>query len=283
VDQWGLIECSHVDQSQKTKEAHSMRKSLYLLAVFALVLTGIAVTGTGCGGKKTSPQPPAANPTTPGVGAATPNATAPSISLTASPAAINRGQTSTISWRTSNATEVIIDGGIGTVEATGSRTVSPTSSITFTARATGPGGSATAEARVTVNEAVDTVIVPTTKPLSEVEWFLATIKDAFFDYDSYEIREDARQALIENAKALNQSDRRNVRITIEGHCDERGSEAYNLALGDKRANAARDFLISQGVDPARIDAISYGEEKPFLLGHDEEAWRQNRRAHVVMR
>jgi len=258
-----------------------MRKSLYMLAILGVVLTGIAVTGTGCG-KKVAPQPPAVTPPpTPPVGRT--SLPAPTISLTASPAAINRGQTSTISWRTSNATEVNIDGGIGTVEASGSRIVAPTASITFTARASGPGGSATAEARVTVSEATDIAIVPTSRPLSDGEWFVSSVKDVFFDYDSYELRDDARQSLIEDAKALNASDRKHIRITIEGHCDERGSEAYNLALGDKRANAARDFLIAQGVDPARIDAISYGEEKPFLLGHDEDAWRQNRRAHLVMR
>jgi peptidoglycan-associated lipoprotein len=87
--------------------------------------------------------------------------------------------------------------------------------------------------------------------------------------------------LTQNARALNE--RRGIRITIEGHCDERGSEAYNLALGDKRANAAKEFLVAQGIDPARIDIISYGEERPFAQGHDEETWKQNRRAHFAMR
>jgi len=87
--------------------------------------------------------------------------------------------------------------------------------------------------------------------------------------------------LMDSARVL--KERPNIRFTIEGHCDERGSEAYNLALGSKRADAARAFLVSQGIDPARIDTISYGEERPFATGHDEESWKQNRRAHLVMR
>jgi peptidoglycan-associated lipoprotein len=257
-----------------------MRKSLYLLAVIALLLVGIAVTGTGC---KTKVQPPPATKAPAPTGEqVAPTSPAPTISLTALPAAINRGQVSTLSWRTTNASEVVIDGGVGTVEASGNRTVSPSTSTTFTARATGPGGTATAEARVTVSE-VSGVIPPIETPVSAVDLFPKVIKDAFYDYDSYELREEARQALIEDARALSGDVLRMVRITIEGHCDERGSEAYNLALGDKRANAARDFLIAQGIDPARIDTISFGEEKPFATGHDEESWRQNRRAHFVMR
>ena len=72
-------------------------------------------------------------------------------------------------------------------------------------------------------------------------------------------------------------------VTIEGHCDERGTNAYNLALGEKRANAAKDYLVSLGVDGGRITTISYGEEKPFDAGHDETAWTKNRRGHFVVK
>ena len=73
-----------------------------------------------------------------------------------------------------------------------------------------------------------------------------------------------------------------VKIQIEGHCDERGSNKYNMALGDKRANAARDYLVSLGIDASRVTTISYGEERPFVEGHDEAAWSQNRRGHFVV-
>jgi len=117
--------------------------------------------------------------------------------------------------------------------------------------------------------------------ISDSEFFSNTIKDAFFDYDQYNIRDDAREALIADAAALKQ--RPGIRITIEGHCDERGSERYNLALGDRRANAAKEFLVGQGIDSSRIDTVSYGKERNFCEEHTEECWQLNRRAHVVMR
>ncbi len=258
-----------------------MIKALHPLALITVLLAAVALTGTGCAKHQATLTAPT-TPTTPAQATeVTATPPAPTLSLTVSPAAIVKGQSSTLTWRTTDATEVTIDGGIGTVEASGSRTVSPSSSTTYHAHATGLGGVADAEARLTVSsEGLE--VVPTTAPrLSDTLWFPDNVKDAFFDYDSYDIRDDARQALLNDARAM--KERSNIRITIEGHCDERGSESYNLALGDKRANAAKAFLVAQGIDPARIDTISYGEEKPFALGHDEAAWAQNRRAHFVMR
>jgi peptidoglycan-associated lipoprotein len=102
---------------------------------------------------------------------------------------------------------------------------------------------------------------------------------AFFDYDSYTLREDARGALDQDAKLLR--DNPNVKITIEGHCDERGTDEYNQALGEKRAQAARDYLVKAGIQTARLSIISYGKERPFDPGHDEAAWSKNRRAHFT--
>lgn len=257
-----------------------MRKALYPLAVTAALLAAIAVMGSGCSKRPAAPTAPTA-PTPAPATEVTPTPPAPTLSLTASPAAIVKGQSSTLTWRTTNAIEVTIDGGIGTVEASGSRTVAPASSATYHARASGLGGVADAEARVTVSSEGAEVIPPTPRTLTDAEIWTRDAKDAFFDYDSYDVRDDARQALLDDARIM--KERPTIRITIEGHCDERGSEAYNLALGDKRANAAKAFLVAQGIDAARIDTISYGEEKPFAPGHDESAWAQNRRAHFVMR
>jgi len=105
------------------------------------------------------------------------------------------------------------------------------------------------------------------------------LSDAFFDFDSYTLRDDARNALTDDGKQLVGATR--VSVTVEGHCDERGTNDYNLALGQKRADAAKDFLVSYGVDGARVSTISYGETRPFDLGHDETAWAKNRRAHLV--
>jgi len=166
------------------------------------------------------------------------------------------------------------------VEASGSRRVNPTESTTYVARATGPGGNAVAEARVTV--AVPAVVAPPPAPsITDIEFFNANIKDIFFEYDKYEIRDDARLILQDNARALTQ--RGSIKLSIEGHCDERGSEKYNLALGDKRANSVRDFLIGQGVSSDRIDTVSYGKERPFCQEQSEACWQLNRRAHFVIR
>jgi peptidoglycan-associated lipoprotein len=106
------------------------------------------------------------------------------------------------------------------------------------------------------------------------------LKDVFFDYDQYDIRADQRDAMAADAEWMKKWP--TVKIQIEGHCDERGSNKYNMALGDKRANAARDFLVSLGIDATRITTLSYGEERPFVEGQTEGAWSQNRRGHFVV-
>jgi peptidoglycan-associated lipoprotein len=106
------------------------------------------------------------------------------------------------------------------------------------------------------------------------------LKDVFFDFDKAVLREDAKQTLAENIQWLRANPR--VRIQVEGHSDERGTNEYNLALGDLRAKTVRDFLVAGGVNAKRISVISYGEERPFVLGHDEEAWQWNRRGHFVV-
>lgn len=107
------------------------------------------------------------------------------------------------------------------------------------------------------------------------------LQDVFFDYDRHVIREDARKALLDNAEFLKQN--KHVRITIEGHCDERGTIEYNVALGERRAVVVKSFLKDLGVDPNRIKIVSYGKEKPFCSEHGVQCWQKNRRAHIVVR
>ncbi len=104
---------------------------------------------------------------------------------------------------------------------------------------------------------------------------------AFFAYDSDALDEAARTVLDRNAKLLRE--RSGVRVTIEGHCDERGTVEYNQALGERRAQAAAAYLAAAGVPMSRIDVVSFGKERPFDEGHDESAWARNRRAHFVLR
>jgi peptidoglycan-associated lipoprotein len=106
------------------------------------------------------------------------------------------------------------------------------------------------------------------------------LQPAFFAYDSDELTEAARDALTANAEVMR--DQAAWVVTIEGHCDERGTAEYNLALGDRRALAAKNFLLSLGIPGDRIRTVSYGKEFPFDPGHDEGAWSQNRRAHFMV-
>ncbi len=132
---------------------------------------------------------------------------------------------------------------------------------------------------------------PVTKPaLTEEELFLAKTLDQInkekplamihFDYDKYAIRDDAKSVLEGNAGWLRKF--RTAKILIEGHCDERGTEDYNLALGEKRAKAAYDYLVSLGIPAERMKTISYGKSQPLDLGHDEAAWQRNRRDQFVV-
>ena len=106
------------------------------------------------------------------------------------------------------------------------------------------------------------------------------LKDIFFDFDKSNIKDDAKPSLSEDIQWLKTNSA--ALITIEGHCDERGTAEYNLGLGERRAKAARDYLVAAGIDAKRMKMISYGKERPFVLGHDEAAWRWNRRAHFVV-
>lgn len=107
------------------------------------------------------------------------------------------------------------------------------------------------------------------------------LKTIYFDFDKYNLRDDARRMLDANAEILRSNS--DMNILIEGHCDERGTDEYNLALGERRAQAAREYLVRLGIDASRINVLSYGEERPVAPGHDEESWALNRRGEFVPR
>ncbi|OGB92443.1 MAG: peptidoglycan-associated lipoprotein, partial [candidate division NC10 bacterium RIFCSPLOWO2_02_FULL_66_22] len=106
------------------------------------------------------------------------------------------------------------------------------------------------------------------------------LKDVFFDFDKSNIRDDQKAALNDNVAWLKGNSR--VKLTVEGHADERGTAEYNLGLGERRAKAAKDYLVAAGIAADRVATISYGKERPFVLGHDESAWKWNRRGHMVI-
>ncbi|MFH1891973.1 MAG: peptidoglycan-associated lipoprotein Pal [Candidatus Zixiibacteriota bacterium] len=127
----------------------------------------------------------------------------------------------------------------------------------------------------------DTIKEPEMPPEPEVIRLTEDqFETAYFDFDKYNLRSDARAALEANAKLL--KDNLNVTVMIEGHCDERGTVEYNLALGEKRARTAMDYMKSLGVEVGRMEIISYGKERPVATGHDEVSWQKNRRAKFTI-
>jgi peptidoglycan-associated lipoprotein len=238
---------------------NSNRRAVVLVAGLAAML---AVAG--CHKKKVAPPPPPPPP------AAAP---APTATITAQPDTINAGQSVVLTWQTTDANSAEIEG-IGQVPTSGTRNVNPTESTTYTLTATGDGGSATATARVTVNAAA-APSAPTETNISD-DVFHQNVKDVFYDYDSYSIRPDAQAAVQQDASYLNQHSE--LKVVVGGYCDERGSTEYNLALGENRANAAKQALVADGVSPSRLRTVSYGKEKQFCTEHNEACWQQNRRA-----
>ena len=192
------------------------------------------------------------------------------------PNTIQAGQSASLTWQTSNATDVSIDG-IGAVQANGSQSVSPTDSMTYHLVAKGAGGTQEATARLTVTQAPPPP--PTTANVTDEDLFSQNVKDVYFDYDKADIRGDQQTSIQADAQFFGQH--QNMNFTVEGHCDERGSTEYNLALGDQRASAVKTALTAAGVSASRIKTISYGKEKPFCTESNEACWQQNRRGHLV--
>ena len=224
---------------------------------------------SGCNKKRPLPPAETAPPAT--------TAPAPTAQLTATPTVISAGDQVQLTWHTTDATSISIDG-IGDVPSAGVKTVTPAESTTYHLVARGDGGAADASARVTVN-APPAITVPSSSMSAEEE-FKARVQDIFFDYDNYDIRSDAQATLSKDADYLNSHPQ--IKIVIGGYCDERGSDEYNLALGQNRAQAAKTALVTAGVAADRIRVISYGKEKPFCTESNEECWQLNRRAGFAM-
>jgi peptidoglycan-associated lipoprotein len=125
--------------------------------------------------------------------------------------------------------------------------------------------------------------MPDAATRARIQDLLNRIQDAYFDYDKHTIRPDAETALRTDAQALGDIIRQypDFRLTVEGYCDERGSEEYNLALGDARAKQAKEYLAGLGVPGNQLNVISYGKDKPVCDDHDEACWQRNRRAHIT--
>jgi peptidoglycan-associated lipoprotein len=241
-----------------------MSESLH--RVVALVALALTVALAGCARKppvaKTAPPPPPAP--------------APSATLAASPDDLQQGQSARLTWNTENAQTISISE-IGTVATHGSTTVRPQSSTTYVLTATGPGGSKDASARITVTLAP--AAAAKASPTDE-ELFSGSVKDIFFAYDKADVPSNEESAVERDARFL--AAHPYMKLLISGHCDERGSEEYNLTLGDGRANSVASQLERLGIKADRIRTISYGKEKPFCAEETDACWQMNRRAHFSL-
>lgn len=223
---------------------------------------------TGCTKKQPTPPPPpppAPKPVT--------------ATLTANPASIERGQSSTLTWSTENADQVTLDG--KAVDASGSQSVSPTQTTTYHLSATGKAGPQTADAQIAVTvPPPPPVAPPPPPPPNDDAIFAQNVQDIYFDYDKFDLRADSQQALARAAQAISQHP--NWKVRIEGNCDERGSTEYNLTLGENRANAAKQALTQAGVNESQLQTISYGKEKPVCTDANDDCWQKNRHDHFVL-
>jgi peptidoglycan-associated lipoprotein len=208
----------------------------------------------------------------------------PTCTLTAVPAEVTAGQSVTLSWSTNNATTFDLQPGLGSQQAEGSTSVTPSESTTYKLALTGSGGAGDCSARVTVT--------PATPPSGNVqesnlgaENGAATtganpFEDAFFDFNKSDLTPDDQTALTHDAYYLKSHP--NSKIRIGGYCDQRGSEENNLGLGQRRADAAKQFLVNLGIPESSIATVSFGKDRPFCTETTETCYQKNRRAHLVI-
>jgi peptidoglycan-associated lipoprotein len=206
-------------------------------------------------------------------------------SFTAEPTHIERGQTSMLRWSVSHATDISIDNGAGSVQSSGTRQVTPASSTTYTLTAKGPGGTVSRSVTVEVSAPPPPPTpaqAPSAKPTA-AQVLSSEVNDAYFDFNKFDIRPDAQQALTQDAAALKQifTDYPGFTVIVEGNCYDRGSAEYNLGLGDRRASAAKDFLVQLGVPADRLKTISYGKERPVCTEQNEACYQRNRHVHFA--
>lgn len=220
-------------------------------------------------------------------------AAAPTVRLTADQSAIERGQNTKLHWEATNSKIVTISG-LGEVSGSGEREVSPRVSTTYTATALGDGGNATASVRVTVTDPPPPPIAERPRSVAEppkptnrtvADQFANVMKPIYFDLDKADIKASEQGKLRTLADWLNRENNRTIIFKIEGNCDPRGTAEYNLGLGDRRARAVKEFLVSLGIDPGRIETVSFGSEK--AVGKEEGeagivgSWANDRRADFV--
>ncbi len=265
----------------------NLSRTLMAQGVAAVFVAALMVSAAGCGKKKpvASPPPPTAAPTR----TTEPPPSEPLAvrinSFTGEPRSIERGQSATLRWSVGNSTDISLDQGLGAVAANGSRQVFPSQTTTYTLTAKSGGTQDTRSVTIEVSTGLPAPPPPVSggARISGAEMLGREGQDVYFDYDRNDIRADGRDTLTKDAdliKRILASDP-GFAIVIEGHCDERGSEEYNLALGDRRALAVKEFLVQLGVPEDRLKTISFGKEKPTCTDENEACYQRNRRGHLA--
>lgn len=207
-----------------------------------------------------------------------------SLELWIEPLRIQAGESALLRWETQGAASVRIEPNIGEVDLSGRIRFFPDTTTTYSVTAESPAGRRTTKT-VTVEVLAGSPDSPDVRDLrapTHREGFETNVRPVFFAFDDAALSEEARFTLDGNILWLQLPQNRGLRFVIQGHTDQRGSEEYNLALGDRRAQVVREYLIANGINSARIMAVSLGEERPFVQGDTEEAHALNRRAHFVL-
>ncbi len=236
---------------------------------WTLILGVLALLMMVSGCKKKPPPAPPAPPPKP-----------VTATLSANPTSIQRGQSSTLTWSTDGADDVTLEG--QKVNTSGSQTVTPTDTTTYHLVAKGAGGTQEATAQVTVT-APPPPPTPTPTPAPQVtdeQLFAQAAQDIYFDFDKADLRPQSQQILAHLAEVI--KGHPNWKVQIEGNCDERGSTEYNLALGERRADSAKQALQQGGVGADQLKTISYGKEKPVCTESNEDCWQRNRHDHFTL-
>jgi peptidoglycan-associated lipoprotein len=246
----------------------------------------LMISAAGC--KKKVPIPTTPPPPTTSAPPAEPPPAAPlSVrinSFTGEPRSIERGQAVTLRWSVGNSTDISIDQGLGAVAANGTRQVFPSQTTTYTLTAKGGGNQDTRSVTIEVSSSVPPPPPRTVgATISGTETLAREAQDVYFDYDKNDIRADGRDTLTKDAEVIKRilAADSTFTIVVEGHCDERGSEEYNLALGDRRALAVKEFLVQLGVPDDRLKTISFGKERPVCTDENEGCYQKNRRGHLA--
>jgi peptidoglycan-associated lipoprotein len=254
-----------------------------------LLFVGVSLILGGCGRRPPPlPPPPDRGPVpteAPAPGRPETAAPAPRLDLWVEPTSIAAGESALLTWESRDASRVSIEPAIGEVDPSGRIRFFPDTTTTYTVMAEGEGGRVDRSVTVEVRggrAARDDISEEDLRGMSPEQQFETFVRPVFFPFDSSELTEEAKQTIEGNVHWLQRPENRHLRFVLEGHTDERGSEEYNLALGDRRAQVVRDYLVNRGIDAARVLTVSLGEERPFDSSQTEQAYALNRRAHFVL-